>query len=433
MKIIAESNCVRMSRRLTSPMSVSVGDQVFSARNWSTGGVLVAEVGTALERGRVDAGELLMPCSDGMYVLAVQLMPVHLRGGDAGCRFVDMPPRERGALHFYADRTIEGGVATIAEVEAAARVAKDTTPQEVESKTAPAAATPAWRQSLFRLPKRILVVGGLLAMILVIAALTIPSLREAKWMRGLTRQQFLELAGMRWEAERDALAGVESTIAQVGKILAGQLQGHIQLDGNQIKLYQQGLQRLERERDELTKRVRSIEAEKEKAVASRFFVPNPLSDVYKDPRPDPVPFITLALQDNAVLAGSAPVVGTAPQPVDAIHIEKYTRVAEARLREAELALESTKVRRNALNKILERVAAAGPEGGFPLNQQELMTRDAQLLELEETRLEAVMVVLRDNLESVRSGNFIYETKLLERFDVESEQSVDTAADNHLLD
>ncbi len=128
MNIQAEPNCARKYRRLTSPMTASIGGKVLTVKNWSPGGMLVDADPDILRRDVIEAGELLIPCTDGIYMLPVQVQPVRWQGSECGCQFVDMPPRERGILHFYADMVMRGEPASVDDLEKAGKITVSTDP-----------------------------------------------------------------------------------------------------------------------------------------------------------------------------------------------------------------------------------------------------------------------------------------------------------------
>ncbi len=148
-----------------------------------------------------------------------------------------------------------------------------------------------------------------------------------------------------------------------------------------------------------------------------FFLPKAFTNPNWLERPDPAPFVTKMLQD----LGFVDQTGK-EKPAE---LDKYLIVAEARVKQAETSLESTRVRRETLEKMLKRVDEAGPKAGFPQNQIDLMRRDVALMKLEEDRLTETLKVLNDNVNAVKSGNLIYESKLLQRFDAEPTRSLGT--------
>ncbi len=404
-------------------MTASIGGKVLTVKNWSPGGMLVDADPDILRRDVIEAGELLVPCTDGIYMLPVQVQPVRWQGAECGCQFVDMPPRERGILHFYADSVMRGEPVSVDDLEKAGKITvpTDAPPESILEPDEP-------QKKRFKLTpwmRRGLVVAGLLLAMLGVALVWMPGLLDGLKARALSRSDFVLEARTRLLTEKAAMASLDERIRNVNELLGSGMRDGERLANQQVRLLQGGLKRLEQERDVVQKRIAFMEDEIESAAGSRFFLPKAFTNPNWAERPDPAPFLTKMLQD----LGFIDQLGK-EKPAE---LDKYLIVAEARVKQAETALESTRVRRETLEKMLKRVDDAGPKAGFPQNQIDLMRRDVSLMKLEEDRLTETLKVLNDNVNAVKSGNLIYESKLLQRFDAEPTRSLGTTPESTLLD
>lgn len=404
-------------------MTASIGGKVLTVKNWSPGGMLVDADPDILRRDVIEAGELLVPCTDGIYMLPVQVQPVRWQGAECGCQFVDMPPRERGILHFYADSVMRGEPVSVDDLEKAGKITvpTDAPPESILEPDEP-------QKKRFKLTpwmRRGLVVVGLLLAMLAVALVWMPGLLDGLKARALSRSDFVLEARTRLLTEKAAMASLDERIRNVNELLGSGMRDGERLANQQVRLLQGGLKRLEQERDVVQKRIAFMEDEIESAAGSRFFLPKAFTNPNWAERPDPAPFLTKMLQD----LGFIDQLGK-EKPAE---LDKYLIVAEARVKQAETALESTRVRRETLEKMLKRVDDAGPKAGFPQNQIDLMRRDVSLMKLEEDRLTETLKVLNDNVNAVKSGNLIYESKLLQRFDAEPTRSLGTTPESTLLD
>ena len=114
-------------------------------KNWSTGGVFLSDSEDTFQGDRIEEGEMLMPCADGIFILPVQIQPLHRKSGGLGCQFVDMPPRERAILHAYADFVTRGQSVTIALLEDSARTPLPTEPGNAAAEPEE---VPRWRRMI---------------------------------------------------------------------------------------------------------------------------------------------------------------------------------------------------------------------------------------------------------------------------------------------
>jgi hypothetical protein len=421
MKIVTEPNCARKARRLTSPMTVNIGGRVLTVKNWSTGGLLMqADV---FEKDRIEEGELLMPCRDGVFVLPVQIHPIHWQSGFCGCRFVDMPPRERSILHAYADFIIRGQSATVTQLEESARAVLPG--EEPPASLAETADIPAWRRFILRMHvRRLMIIAALLLAIGTIASMAIPAITHKFSTMSWSRDEFLKRSQAALDEQQAALAEVNDDIDKVNNLLGSSLNGVANINNEQLRLLREGLRKLEAQRKAIEESSRSLSEKIADAQNARFYVANPFSGMFDKAFDDPAPFMADFLK-NMNLNGRIEIHSEA-------EIQKYLLVAQARVKQAQAALDSTRTKREALERILKRVDEAGQQAGFPLNQRELMERDVQLLRIEEDRLTNVLAMLNDNVEAVKKGNFIYEKNLLQKFDSEPTHSLGVAPDNNML-
>jgi len=418
MKIQAESHCARKYRRLTSPMNVSIGHKVYSVANWSPGGMLVPVESGILEKGRIEDGELLIPCADGVFLMRVQVLPLHISGDGWGCRFVDMPPRERAIFHYYADAIARGMTLSIQQLEDSGK--------SPELTHAPLPASLEGDQKRLQRPplKRVILIGALLVVIAIVGSTVVPHFAANLMQKKNAKLEYLQAAKTRLQNGELALSDIGAKIEIVRGLLGNGQKSKSSVNAEQARILELGLRQLETEKGVLAEHLQALRENIENTERSRFFFVNPFLRDTVDSRADPAPYVTAILRDLSANNGL--------EPRGQIEIDKYLLIAESRVKQAEISLNSARVKRESLERIVKRVDDAGAAAGFPLNQLELMRRDAELLRLEEERLTNMLTLLNDNVEAVKAGNFIYETKLLQRFDSQPTRSVDGTESGNLL-
>lgn len=404
-------------------MNVSIGNKVYSVTNWSPGGMLVTTDPGVLEKGRIEEGELLMPCTDGVFLLRVQIHPLHWQGAGCGCRFVDIPPRERAILHHYADAVARGISLNITQLEESGRFATyDSPPPEATlEKHQPASRT----QRFLRMsPKRALMMGALAIVILLAGSYVVPHFVANVVQKGNAKAEYLRAAKTRLQNGELALSDLSAKIEIVRGLLSKGKSANGTANTEQIKILELGLKQLSTERDVLSEQLDSLRTNIEDTENSRFFFINPFLSTTAESRADPAPYVTSILRDLASSNGM--------EPRGQGEIDKYLLVAESRVKQAEYTLSAAKIKREALEKIVKRVTTAGSAAGFPANQLDLMKRDMELLKLEEERLTDLLILLQDNVTAVKAGNFTYELKLLQKFDSQPTRASDESTDRNLV-
>lgn len=421
MKILAESNCARKYRRLTSPMNVSLGHKVYSVTNWSPGGMLVPTQPGVLEKGRVEDGELLIPCSDGVFLMRVQVLPLHQAGEAWGCRFVDMPPRERAIFHFYADAITRGLTLSITQLEESGKLTSPDAQPSIPASLKEAVEV-SWFRSLFQMSgKRVALILGMLVIIALVGSFVVPHFAANLMQKKNAKAEYLRAAKTRLQNGELSLSDLGAKIEIVRGLLGGGNTANSTVNPEQSRILELGLRQLETEKEVLTEHVNALRSDIESTEQSRFFFINPFLRDSVETRSDPAPYVTAILRDLSSPNGL--------EPRGQVEIDKYLLIAESRVKQAEISLSSAKVKRESLERIVKRVNDAGSAAGFPQNQLDLMKRDAELLRLEEERLTDMLRLLNDNVAAVKAGNFIYETKLLQRFDSQPVRSVDSTESN----
>jgi len=416
MKILSEANCARKYRRLTSPMNVSVGGRVLPTANWSPGGILVRTEAESFVKDRIDAGELLIPCLDGIFSVAVQIHPIHRSAAGWGCKFVDMPPRERAILHFFADSVARGVSVYMGELDEAGQAAQALEPPPaavLEEETSPPVS-----RALARFPiKRIAVVAALLLAIGGIGSFVVPYFLASLLNKLNAKNEYLEVANGRLQTAELSLADLDAKIGLVQKLLRED-EGKGAMGSDQRRLLELGLSQLQTEQKMKSLRVKMLRDNVSAVQKGSFFFEQSslLDNSANDLKSDSAPYLSEILNDRSAASRL--------EPRTTEEANKFLLVAQTRVKDAEYARKSTQIRREALEKIVSRAVQSGPLATFPLNQLDLMRRDIALYKVEEDRLANLLTLLHDNVSAIQRGDYTYELRLLQRYDPQSSKAAD---------
>jgi hypothetical protein len=332
-----------------------------------------------------------------------------------------MPPRERAIFHYYADAVTRGLTLSITQLEESGR-----SPSTSAQPAIPASLTmegeSRWYRRLFRISgKKMILVGRMLVAIALVGSFVVPHFAANLMQKKNAKVEYLRAAKTRLQNGELSLSDIGAKIEIVRGLLGKGKASGSTVNPEQSRILELGLRQLETEKDVLTEHLDALRADIESTEQSRFFFINPFLRDSVETRSDPAPYVTAILRDLSSPNGL--------EPRGQVEIDKYLLIAESRVKQAEISLSSAKVKRESLEKIVNRVNSAGAAAGFPQNQLDLMKRDAELLRLEEERLTDMLKLLNDNVTAVKAGNFIYETKLLQRFDSQPVRSVDATESN----
>ncbi len=400
---------VRKYRRLKTPLTARIGGQPHHALNWSPGGVFLEIPTTRLSQNRLEAAELLLPCTDGVQSVPVTLRPVRQTSSGWGCDFIDLTPHTTAVITTYADAMLHGFSITLAELEHAAQnpahIDGDAS-HLLEEPPRPSAAI-FWDRIPF---KRLLFALAFVVLITAIGSLVVPFFVKRFMTRMKEGDGYLEVARSRVETAEISLSDLDAKIRTVQSILDPKgSASHLPVSPEQRQMLQLGLDQLQNERQMVKVHMNIFQANVASIQKGNYFFEQSVLHTYgTDSHTDPAPYITQILTDIAVSSRIEPHT-----PDD---VQKYLLVARARVQQAEFELQSSRVQRTALEKILSRATSQRQNGTLPYNSIELMNRDIELLKLDESRLTQMLAVLRDNVAAVQKGNFMYETNLLQRFD-----------------
>lgn len=402
-----------MHRRFTFPLSVSIRGKVLSLANWSEGGALVPTDPNFFQEKRIEHAELLIPCSDGMYSLPLQLLPLRQTAQGWGCQFLDLPPREQAILRFFSEIVLRGDSVLMSELDSAGKLANAITPlpPPVEA-PAKAKDEPGLFAKLLLIPvKHLALLLSLLVIIGLLAYFIVPYV-GGNVMKKLTRGTHLEtVAESRIDAAKLGVKDLENKIQSIQDMLST---GRLAATGStlrpeQIQALEMSKSQLETEREMALVHLRVLQANLDLIRAGDFLIEEAVFAGYNtDSRISPAPYVSDVLSDLST-GGVGP-----PQTEE--DRAKFERVARARLSQAEFSKDSVTVRRQALERIVERAEKAGIASALPQNTLDLMKRDLALLQIEENRLADTISLLKANVEAVEAGNFTYEMQLLQKFD-----------------
>jgi len=410
MRIRSEQHCARLHRRVTFPLHLSTGGQMFAVINWSVGGILVDAGNHVLRLGRVENGELLIPCTDGVFSLSVRFQPVRHAAQGCGCQFVDLPLREQAILHYYVDAVTEGRPTSMEELDEAGQNGRATLLAPAPASTPPSEpsepATTAVPPSLAR-RRRVMI--GVMGLILALIGFFVLPYVGGSIMKKFTRPgEYLKVAESRVEAAQLNIRDLDRKIASLNELMAGN-QGMGTLHAEQVRILELGLGQLQTERDMAAVHLRVLEANRDLIEKGDFLIEETIFSGYNtDSRLSPAPYLTEVLTDLAA--------GRRMEPRTVEDREKFSLIAQARLEQAQHSLEAVRIRQASLAAIVERAEKAGIASALPLNKLDEMRRDQALYGVEEKRIESLIALLQENVAAVASGNFIYETQLLQRFD-----------------
>jgi hypothetical protein len=405
MKINAEGNCSRKYRRLQTPLNINVAGQVCPVRSWSPGGVFFENESLEFATGVPQSAELLLPCTDGVFSLPVQIWPVRNRDRGWGCKFGDIPRRESAILHHYADAIFHGFAVTLSELDAVGqqRAAESSTLLE----------EPLGRPWLLRglgiWLRRLAFLAALVAVIALVGSLAVPFFFTRVKSRMNEGNYYLKIAQSRLSTAQlsmDVLDAKLETTEELLKECSGE-NPRIRISDEQRKILNLGVSQLTAERKMLDVHLGILQADVEAVKKGDYFFEQSVLGGYgTEHHTDPVPYLTEVLAD---IAQDAKV-----SPRETEDRQKYEMVAEDRVKQAQYQLASVELRKKALNEILVRCEAQSA-GALARNSIDLTQRDIDLLNEDEHRLHDLLTLLEANLTAVRKGNFVFETNLLERY------------------
>lgn len=398
-------------RRLKTPITATIRGQAYRSINWSPSGVLLEIERTTLDPAQLESATLQLPCRDGSHALSVSLRPIRANREGWACAFIDLPPRDLAVLTTYADAMLHGFTITTADLDSASA-----NPSAAEE-SAPLLEEPipgAWDQSKARPTLRraffVLVLIGVLAFA---GSMIIPFFTQRFLSRLKEGEGYLQIAESRLRTAQIIIDDLDAKIRTVTSLLDSNQpqEKRLPISTEQKRMLELGLNQLENERKMATVHIEVLRKNLSSIQQGNYFFEQSILHNYgTESRTDPAPYVTQILTDIAVSSRVEP-----HKPDD---IQKYLRVAKARVQQAEFQLQSAHVQRQALEAILAR-SSGTQQGALPYNSIELMKRDIALLKLDEARISDLLTVLRDNVQAVSSGNFMYETNLLERFSPET--------------
>lgn len=414
MKIHSEFHCARLHRRLNYPVNFSFQGRVFTLRNWSVGGMFFPMESDLLQLGRAESGEMIIPCSDGIFSLPVHFKAVRETPEGWGCQFLDLPPREQAILHFYAEALQQGNLIRMEELDAAGRVTPPE-PAPLPPVLSPAARTERmsadsfvsqkWNSHFYR---RIYLIAGLGLVLAILAFVVVPYIGRVVLNKFNRPSEYLKVAESRVEAARLNLRDIEQKKNSIQKLLGSESSG-IALHPEQRLALELSLTQLSTEEEMAAVHLRVLEANRDLIQRGDFLIEESIFSGYNtDSRLSQAPYLSDVLQTL--------VSGRQAGPANAADQSKYELIAQTRLEQAQHALESVRIRHEALQKIVDRAVRAGEASALPQNTVDLMKRDLDLLGVETRRLESLCQLLEQNVHAVQQGNYTFEIQLLQKFD-----------------
>ena len=105
----------RRHARLTTPLKIRVGDQTYSALDWSLSGFRIGDVDQFPVAGNQVTTDIIMPFGEFEFSFAT---PAAIRWIDpitrqAGCEFVDLTPKQKSTLGYFVASFIKGRSLTV--------------------------------------------------------------------------------------------------------------------------------------------------------------------------------------------------------------------------------------------------------------------------------------------------------------------------------
>lgn len=163
--ISREANLPRKAMRVAIPLFVEIDGRSHAARDWSTTGVGLSDLGRVPQAGEVIEARLSFPLLESTLLIPVQLVYRGEHDGIAGFEFHDMTPRNRRLLRHYIELSLDGKLGDVEDIVAAAALP---TPAAEAPPQAPLTLGAAAPMSPVRRGGRLL--GSLVAGLAVIAA-----------------------------------------------------------------------------------------------------------------------------------------------------------------------------------------------------------------------------------------------------------------------
>lgn len=125
-----EANLPRKAMRVAIPLFVEIDGKNHAARDWSTTGVGLADLGRVPQEGELVQARLSFPMLESTLLIPVQLVYRGRHDGVEGFEFKDLSPRNRRILRHYIELSLDGKLGDVDDIVAVAALPAAETPVE---------------------------------------------------------------------------------------------------------------------------------------------------------------------------------------------------------------------------------------------------------------------------------------------------------------
>jgi|GEM_PF-3189666 len=338
---------------------------------------------------------LVIPCEDGSVSLQVHFRIIRAEGNQLALRFVFDDAMDSAVLAAHARNTETREPSRKEDLLKAGRpVLMEELHQEAEKREAHRA---RWG--------RLVPFLATILVIIAIGSIIIPHIRSQLAMKIGERQRYITLAGHRLEVaklQRQALLQritYAQTIAEKTRVV---------LSPEQQALFKLGIGQLAGEIELQAINIRMLESNLEEVRKGNFFYEKEaLGPFSARIQMDSAPFLTQLLGEIADESRFDPKT-----PDDA---RRYQQVARQRYQNAVAEFETNKARLAMLDEFAKRYKGLAAKGAISQNTLLFITRDRQMLAIEQERLGATLELLKENWENTLADNFTLETRLFDKF------------------
>lgn len=169
--ISREANLPRKAMRVSIPLFVEINGVRYAARDWSTSGVGLTDLASRPAVGELLQASVSFPLLESTLLITVEVIYRGHHNGVSGFEFKDLSPRNRKLLRHYIELSLEGKLADVQDIVAAASLSTTAAAAQAPLTLGSGGLTagssmPPMQQS----PRRGRVVGSVLAGVAVLAA-----------------------------------------------------------------------------------------------------------------------------------------------------------------------------------------------------------------------------------------------------------------------
>ena len=394
-----EANSRRLANRYRGRLSILRNGHEVTVCNWSATGCL-------LDVHRLqpfETLELVIPCQDGNLILRVHFKIVRTDDeGRIGVKFIFDNPMDAASLAAHARNVEAKRPSYRAELLRAGRPVEMELQEQEKEDEPPQDGDGTPRPSRFRryLPLAIVVVVSV-----VLAFIILPHVQSQFLMKLGEKKRYVLLAEKRLAAARVQLQSLERKYQNANDVFT---RTPIQLTNEQKALFKLGMDQIQAAIELQNVNIQMLEANLQEVKRGNFFFEKEALGPFSTQKPeDTAPFLTELLAEIAAESRN--------YPRNATEALRYQQVAKLRYENAVAEFEANKVKLAAVNGFLKQYEPLVAKGALPRNTLVVLKRDRDLLLIEQERLRMTMALLEDNWKDTQDGNFMLETRLLEKF------------------